>query len=455
MRRLPEVFVTADNPNNPEPNSATPVHAATELWGGVECTCNRVGDYYIDQLELSGHLARTRDLHLFAKLGICRLRIGLIWERGHLDPEWKCTDEYLNAMRDVGISPIAGLVHHGSGPRHTSLVDPRFPAELAAYAGKVAERYPWIDAYTPINEPHTTARFSGLYGVWYPHHQSRRSYLQALFNETRATVLAMREIRRVNSEAKLIQTDDVGSIHGTQELQGLVKTLQDRRWIGFDLLCGRIDRSHPLYSYIRHEGFTDNEILWFRDNPCPPDVIGINYYLTSDRFLDHRTELYPTRYASAEGPIVDVEAVRVPSGTAGFGALLEEAWSRYRIPVALTEVHLGGPVDDQIRWLVEAWQGAAEARRKGASCIAITLWALLGSFYWNELVTRPNGHYEPGAFDVSAGEPKATALAEVIAQLRRGEEPSHPALQTEGWWRRADRILWSENIQGLVNERAA
>ena len=26
-------------------------------------------------------------------------------------------------------------------------------------------RYPWIDAYTPVNEPLTTARFSGLYGI--------------------------------------------------------------------------------------------------------------------------------------------------------------------------------------------------------------------------------------------------------------------------------------------------
>lgn len=416
-----------------------------ELWGGVECTCNRVGDGYIDQLELSGHGSRHRDLEMFADLGIRRLRTGLVWERNHLDPEWKRRDEYLKTMKAVGIRPVAGLLHHGSGPRPTSLVDSRFPEQLAGYARAVAERYPWIDAYTPVNEPHTTSRFSGLYGVWYPHHQTRRSYLQALLNETRATVLAMGEIRRVNPEAMLIQTEDVGRIEGTEVLSGLVRTLDHRRWLSFDLLCGRVDRSHPLFGYIRNEGFTEREILWFRDNPCPPDVIGINYYLNSDRFLDHRRGLYPPERDSAEGPIADAEAVRVCGrGIAGFGALLEEAWTRYRIPVAITEVHLGGEADDQIRWLAEAWRGAAQAQRNGARCVAITVWALLGSFYWNELVRRPNGHYEPGVFDVRGGEPVATELAHVVAQIGRGEEPSHPALETEGWWRRPDRALFGD-----------
>ena len=55
---------------------------------------------------------------------------------------------------------IGGLVHHGSGPRYTNLLDPKFPQLLADYAAKVAKRYPWIEYWTPVNEPLTTARFS-------------------------------------------------------------------------------------------------------------------------------------------------------------------------------------------------------------------------------------------------------------------------------------------------------
>lgn len=422
------------------------VDFAPELWGGVECTLNRVGDCYIDQLELSGHALRHEDIDLFAELGVRALRTGLIWERSPLDPEGRYADQHFARMRAAGIRPIAGLVHHGSGPKHISLIHPEFATELASYAHRVAERYPWIDAYTPVNEPNTTARFSGLYGVWYPHHMSRRSYLLALMHEVKATVLAMQEIRRINPRAQLVQTEDLGDVHGTDALRDVTELLCARRWLGFDLLCGRVERHHPLFDYIRREGFTEADILWFRDHPCPPDVIGINYYLTSDRFLDHRVERYPASRRSAEGPMVDVEAVRLDwPGITGWGPLIQETWNRYHIPIALTEVHLGGRVHDQIRWLAEAWRGIAEARRNGAQCNAITLWALLGSFYWNELVTRPNGHYEPGVFDISNGTPRPTELAAVAAQIARGQQPSHPALRDAGWWRRADRVLFNRD----------
>ena len=40
-----------------------------ELWAGVECTVNRVGDTYSDQLERSGHAIRSKDLERLAELG--------------------------------------------------------------------------------------------------------------------------------------------------------------------------------------------------------------------------------------------------------------------------------------------------------------------------------------------------------------------------------------------------
>ena len=37
-----------------------------EVWAGVECTVNRVGDEYFDQLERSCHDTRLEDLDRFA-----------------------------------------------------------------------------------------------------------------------------------------------------------------------------------------------------------------------------------------------------------------------------------------------------------------------------------------------------------------------------------------------------
>ena len=168
-----------------------------ELWGGFECTVNRLGNSYFDQNVRTGHHDRPHDLDLVAALGITRLRYPVLWERTERDGrmDWKWSDERLKRLRELGIDPIVGLLHHGSGPAHTSLVDPLFPEKFCIYARAVAERYPWVENYTPVNEPLTTARFSGLYGHWYPHGKSETLFIRALLQQCRATVMAMRAIR--------------------------------------------------------------------------------------------------------------------------------------------------------------------------------------------------------------------------------------------------------------------
>jgi dTDP-4-dehydrorhamnose reductase len=165
-------------PRTPVPDAMTsPTHAGTantpslELWGGVECTINRVRDTYFRQLDRNGHVRRPGDLERFAGLGIRALRYPVLWEqcapgRDPTEIDWRWADERLPRLRELGVRPIVGLVHHGSGPAHTSLVDPGFADGLAGYAARVAERFPWVEEWTPVNEPLTTARFSTINAVW-------------------------------------------------------------------------------------------------------------------------------------------------------------------------------------------------------------------------------------------------------------------------------------------------
>src|SRR5579883_2669950 len=98
------------------------------IWGGVECTVNRVGDQYLDQIIFSGHEHRPDDLDLIAGLGLRVLRYPVLWERtapgGLEQADWRWPDERLARLQALGVRPIVGLVHHGSGPRNTSLLDP-------------------------------------------------------------------------------------------------------------------------------------------------------------------------------------------------------------------------------------------------------------------------------------------------------------------------------------------
>jgi dTDP-4-dehydrorhamnose reductase len=420
---------------------------APALWAGVEATVNRVGNRYSDQLERSGHALRTSDLDALASLGVRCVRYPVLWERtaprSLEEFDWRWADERLNRLRGLGIAPIVGLLHHGSGPPYTDLLDPEFPEKLAQFAGAVARRYPWVEDYTPVNEPLTTARFSCLYGHWYPHKRDPLSFAKALLAQCRATVLAMREIRKVAPHARLIQTEDLGRTYSTRQLAYQAEFENERRWLTFDLLGGRMNRRKRMWQYFRHVGIEAGELTWFIDNPLPPDILGLNHYVTSQRFLDHRLARYPVSCHGGNGQqtYADVEAVRAcPAGMLGPKELIKEVWDRYHRPLAITEAHLACTREEQLRWFEEIWKAAQSLREEGVDIRAVTAWAAFGSFDWNSLLTRDEGCYESGVFDLRSPVPRPTALAKMMKTLAEGREYDHPVLDSSGWWRRFDRF---------------
>ncbi len=430
--------------------SGAATRAPLELWGGPECTVNRVGDLFYDQTVRTGHQDRIEDLDLFAGLGLKALRYPVLWER--IAPnrpdarDWRWSDARLNRIRALGLRPIAGLTHHGSGPRYTHLLDPEFAAGLAQHARAVAERYPWLDAYTPVNEPLTTARFSALYGHWYPHARDEAAFYQALLNQIDAVRLAMRAVRQVNPAAQLIQTEDFGFTFCTPPVQQQADHDNTRRWLTWDLLTGRVTPEHPMFARIAGFGLED-QLRAIAEDPCPPDVIGVNHYLTSERLLDHRTEAYPLSRRGGNGwqAFADVEAVRaVMPGVQGWERLLEQVWDRYRLPLAVTECHVSCTREEQVRWLAECWDAAEALRARGVPVRAVTAWSLLGAFDWNRLLTTDAGYYESGVFDVSAGRPRPTQLAEACRRLARGESVAElPGAAGPGWWTRDLRLEYA------------
>ncbi len=415
-----------------------------ELWAGLECTVNRVGELYFDQLARSGHAGRLGDIDRIAALGVSRLRYPVLWENvaphSVADANWIGTDAFLYRLRDCGIRPIVGLMHHGSGPRHTDLLDSAFPEKLAQYAGAVAERYPWIDAYTPVNEPMVTARFAGLYGHWYPHCRNDHDFVRMVLNQCRGAVLAMQRIRAVNPAAQYVCTEDGGTTFSTAPLTYQASFENSRRDLALDLQFGRVDRAHSLSAYLRAHGVDDHEVSWFQEHRSPPDVIGIDYYATSDRYLDHEVGKYSADVHGGNGrdAYADVAAAgHLSSWSIGFTTALERIHARYGRPVALTEVHLGCTRDEQLRWLYAAWHGARVAERSGVDVRAVTSWALFGAYDWDTLVTQESGRYEAGAFDVRAPQPRPTAIAHAIGQLARHGDMQHAVASQPGWWARS------------------
>lgn len=344
-----------------------------QMWAGFECTLNRIGDQQIDQCEKNGHYHRPGDLALFHNLGIQKLRYPCLWEKvaardlDHCD--WTYLDECLNELKRLGQDFIAEFLHHGSGPLYTSLIDPDFPEKFSTYARLFIHRYPWVNDFTPISDINLTAGKSLLDGYWYPHLKDKTMYFKALLIQCKATVLAMKEIRRVNPKARLIQTDDTRNDRSSESGSEI-------QWLAWDILCGKLTSDHPLYSNIIGSRILAEEISWFEENSCPPNIIGIS----------HATD---------------------PKIT------LKKAWERYRIPLAVTEWHsYGSRRESQMRRLSQIWSACHELQNEGVEIEAVTASNLLGTFDRHNL-------YEPGVFHLKCLSqlPHKTALVKMVYEL--------------------------------------
>jgi dTDP-4-dehydrorhamnose reductase len=271
----------------------------------------------------------------------------------------------------------------------------------------------------------------------------------AVVNQALATQRSMKAVREITPDAELVQTEDLACIHSTPTLAYQARFENERRWLTFDLLTGRVTPGHRLWKYFKRvarvvdslDAIADHA----QDRAAWPALFGVNHYLTSERFLDERIGSYPSHLRGGNGRhrYVDVEAVRVlPQGPLGPATLLKQTWERYGIPIAVTEAHLACTREQQMLWLREMWDAAKHARKEGANVVAVTAWSALGAFDWRTLLTVEEGSYESGLYDVRAPKPRRTALVPMVHALATNGTYDHPALDARPWWKRDDRILY-------------
>lgn len=431
---------------------------APSIWAGPECSFLTVGDWPCDQLALTGHDRRIEDLDLLAELGATAVRLPVLWGRGssRRSTNWRWAEERIRRAIDLGLQPVVGLLHHGFGPAGRDPLDAGWPAAFGRFAGAVASRLA-VETFLPINEPLTTARFGALYGWWSPYARDPSVFASLLLAECRAWQMAARAIRRVRPAARLVVNEDIGRTVGTPRLAAIVAHHNERRWLTFDLLAGRVDPSHPMWPRLALTAEHRRTLDLLRREPIAPDILGLDHYVTSDRYLDDRLDRYPdwTHALDGDARYADVELVRVAGEPVdGFAGAIHDTWERYRLPVALTEVQLAGEGQDRAAWWREAWSAARASVADGIPVLAVTAWSTFGAYDWSSVLRRPCGAYEPGCFDVSAdGQPRRTILADVVAATARGV--SDDAEAVAGWWRREDRVLYPRDVASAERSTAA
>jgi dTDP-4-dehydrorhamnose reductase len=409
-----------------------------ELWASPEPTFARIADATVrDQLAETGHDARIDDCDRLADLGVAATRYPVLWERvAPHDPrerDYTWAQARLARLRAREVEPIVTLLHHGSGPLYTNLLDPQFPALFADYAEATARAFPWVKRWTPINEALTTARFSTLYGVWYPNAADDRSFGRAIVNETLATIAAMERIRQVIPDAQLVVTEDLQRFTAADAgVTSYVEFLRERRWLSVELLQGRIVPGHPMHAYLAVQCDVSTRALReLAARATPPDLAAFNHYPHSERYIF-------TQDDDAPG---DVPAVYVP-GEPPLRAepLLREACARLSLPLALGEVHINAPATERVRWLAQHYDDARALVAGDIDFRALGAWAAFGMIDWHSLLRVRTGVIEDGIYTFAAADaiPQPTLVADAIRQLAAGGRISCEG--TRGWWERPERL---------------
>ena len=357
---------------------------------GVENSDPRVGGRRVDEMEKCGHYERWReDFDCVQELGIPFLRYGPPLHRTLLGPgryDWEFADVTFAELRRRGIVPIVDLCHFGVPDWIGDFQNPDFPGQFAHYARSFAQRFPWVQLYTPVNEMFICATFSGRYGWWNEQLASDRGFVTALKHLVRANVLAMHAILDLRPDALFFQSESAEYFHANSP--AAIKPAEIRnaqRFLSLDLNYGRRVDSE-MYEYLLDNGMTRLEYHFFLDNQLRRHcVMGTDYYVTNE----HRVS--PDGLTRASGEIF------------GYAEITRQYHERYRMPVMHTETNLNeGPTGrEAVDWLWKEWANVLRLRNVGVPMLGFTWYSITDQVDWDTALREDNGRVNPlGLFDL-------------------------------------------------------
>lgn len=344
----------------------------------------------VDEMEKCGHYDHWRtDFDLVQELQICFLRYGPPIHRTWLGPDrydWSLADATFEELRRRDIVPITDLCHFGVPDWLGNFQNPDFARFFPGYARAFAERFPWVQLYTPVNEMFVCATFSAYYGWWNEQETTDRAFVRALKHIVRANVLAMEAILEVRPDAIFIQSESSEYFHAeSPKAIKPAEILNSRRFLSLDLNYGRRVGSE-MYEYLMDNGMSREEYHFFLGRRLKQHcIMGNDYYVTNE----HR---------------VCPDGTTRPSGEVfGYDEITVQYYDRYLIPVMHTETnHNEGPNGDEaVYWLWKEWANVLRLRNKGIPMVGFTWYSLTDQVDWDSALREENGRVNPlGLYDL-------------------------------------------------------
>ena len=349
------------------------------------------GRVRVDELEKCGFYTNwQKDFDLVEEIGIRFLRYGPPLHRTFLEAErfdWEFADLSMNRLKQLDIVPIVDLCHFGVPDWIGNFQNPDFPRLFERYARAFAQRYPWVQLYTPVNEMFVCATFSGLYGWWNEQGTTDRTFVTALKHLVKANILAMGAILDVRPDAIFIQSESSEYFHAdSAEAIGPAEIMNARRFLSLDLNYGRRVDSE-MHNYLLANGMTPEEYAFFlRNSPRHHCIMGNDYYVTNE----HRVA--PDGRTWAAGDVF------------GYDEITRQYHDRYRLPVMHTETNLSqGPNGDEaVQWLWKQWANVLRVRNSGVPTVGFTWYSLTDQVDWDTALREDNSRVNPlGLYDLN------------------------------------------------------
>jgi len=334
----------------------------------------------------TGHRDRVaEDVGLLAATGANAYRFSVEWARlepaaGQVDEaEWDRVRDEVRRLRASGITPMATLLHFTLPAwlaDRGGLLAPGFADLFGRFAGEAARRLaPEVDLFCTVNEPNVQVFNGYLDGVWPPGVRSpRKAWLafEALLRGHSAAVRAIRALapRATSGPAVNLMQFEPASRGSALDWLAAWVAAAAFDWSFLDALA--TGRMRPLPGH------------GLRGVPLPElrgttDWIGVNYYTRSLVRFSPGAPGFLAR-EPGPGPRSDLGWEIRP---AGLLSLLRQAWTRYRLPLYVTENGIADAADNRRPAFLRAHlQAVGRALADGVPVRGYFHWSLLDNFEW-------------------------------------------------------------------------
>ena len=382
---------------------------------GIECSNPTIANGRIrrDQLAECDHYDRWRDdLRLTRDLGLRVLRYGLPLHRVWLGEgryDWSFADLVMAEMQRLGIVPILDLCHFGLPDWLGNFQNPDFPLLFRGYCDAVAERYPWVRHFTPVNEIYVTARLSAKDGLWNEQATDDRSFVTTLKHCAAASILGTQAIAARRPDCLIIQSESAEYIHEAKASVSAAVRLQNKqRFISLDLLYA-VPFDAEVDHWMADNGLTRKEYDWFMAGEPPGfQIMGNDYYGRNEKIL------------KPDGSMCPAEDIL------GWYNITHEYYERYRKPVMHTETNVFD-AEAAPTWLWKQWMNILKMRRDGVPVLGFTWYSLIDQIDWDIALAEQRGTVNAcGLYDLNRNpRPVADAYRSLLAEFGQITVVSH------------------------------